>query len=413
MPFMRPRGERAENQILPNFIRPLNDKRAVVGEAVVLECQLEGHPDPVVKWLKDGHDISLCPDYKIEQDGHRHRLIISMVQGADSGRFTAHALNPAGSQQSTCILIVAPAPTPIPGAKSVADSPAPPQTPVGPSAPIFLKELRHQPLLPGARLVLEGRVVAVPNPTVEWLKNGKPLQNYRAQIDHDPVSGICHLTIPQMFPDDVGEYTCRATNVHGEAVTSANWLEYACRATNVHGEAVTSANLLPREQYERWFSDEQQRLTRDRRAAMGGGQQQQQRPPSRGQQQWQQPAGVLRSGNGGGNLSDVDSSWGISESETEPELVALDPRGGGFKPIIRQPLRGLSLTEGTDAILQASIVGTPKPQVAWLKNGRPLQLSGPRMQMSYKGAMALLKINLVNVDDGGEYTVIAENKHGK
>ncbi|GMT09919.1 hypothetical protein PFISCL1PPCAC_1216, partial [Pristionchus fissidentatus] len=250
MPFMRPRGERAENQIHPNFIRPLNDKRAVVGEAVVLECQLEGHPDPVVKWLKDGHDISLCPDYKIEQDGHRHRLVISTVQGADSGRFTAHALNPAGSQQSTCILIVAPAPTPIPGAKSVADSPAPPQTPVGPSAPIFLKELRHQPLLPGARLVLEGRVVAVPNPTVEWLKNGKPLQNYRAKIDHDPVSGICHLTIPQMFPDDVGEYTCKATNVHGEAMTSAN--------------------LLPRETYERWFSDEQQRLTRDRRAAMGG-----------------------------------------------------------------------------------------------------------------------------------------------
>ncbi|GMT09920.1 hypothetical protein PFISCL1PPCAC_1217, partial [Pristionchus fissidentatus] len=127
-------------------------------------------------------------------------------------------------------------------------------------------------------------------------------------------------------------------------------------------------------------------------------------------QQWQQPAAVS---NRGATLSDADSSWGISESETEPELAALDPRGGGFKPIIRQPLRGLRLTEGTDAILQANIVGTPKPQVAWLKNGRPLQLSGPRMQMSYKGAMALLKINLVNVEDAGDYTVIADNRHGK
>uniref|UniRef100_A0A0N4XQN6 I-set domain-containing protein n=1 Tax=Nippostrongylus brasiliensis TaxID=27835 RepID=A0A0N4XQN6_NIPBR len=58
-------------------------------------------------------------------------------------------------------------------------SPAPPQTPVGPSAPIFLKELRHQPLKPSEVMVMEARVAGVPQPQVEWLKNGKPLQNYR------------------------------------------------------------------------------------------------------------------------------------------------------------------------------------------------------------------------------------------
>uniref|UniRef100_A0A1I7XKU6 Ig-like domain-containing protein n=1 Tax=Heterorhabditis bacteriophora TaxID=37862 RepID=A0A1I7XKU6_HETBA len=138
---------------------PLSDKRAVVGERVVLECQVEGHPYPAVKWLKDGNNVSNCPDYEIEEDGHYHRLIMSQVQGADSGRFTAQAANAAGLKQSTCILIVAPAPTPIPGAKNIAVcSPAPPQTPVGPSAPIFLKELRHQPLKPGGLMVMEARV---------------------------------------------------------------------------------------------------------------------------------------------------------------------------------------------------------------------------------------------------------------
>ncbi|PIO68667.1 hypothetical protein TELCIR_09537 [Teladorsagia circumcincta] len=43
-------------------------------------------------------------------------------------------------------------------------SPAPPQTPVGPSAPIFLEELRHQPLKPSEVMVMEARVAGVPHP---------------------------------------------------------------------------------------------------------------------------------------------------------------------------------------------------------------------------------------------------------
>ncbi len=59
----------------------------------------------------------------------------------------------------------------------------------------------------------------------------------------------------------------------------------------------------------------------------------------------------------------MDSSFGVSESETEPELAALDARAPGSAPLVRTGLRGLRLTEGTDAILQASIVGNPKPRV--------------------------------------------------
>ncbi|CAJ0586229.1 unnamed protein product, partial [Mesorhabditis spiculigera] len=388
MPFHRPLGEReAKQQAPPTFVRPLNDKRAVVGERVVLECQTEGHPDPLVKWLKDGHNVSTCPDYLIESDGMKHRLVIENVQGADSGRFTAQALNTAGNKQSTCILIVAPAPTPVPGAKPM-NSPAPPQTPVGPSAPIFLKELRHQPLKPGGAVVFEARVAGQPQPTVEWLKGQKPFQNYRARLEHDVKSGIVSLTIPQMFTDDVGEYTLKASNQHGTAQTQAQ--------------------LLPREQYDRWFTDEQHKLTRDRKQHMlaqsgsGTG-----RPASAALRQ------MAKYGQHG--FSDTESlTWGVSESETEPELAALDPRGApGTRPLLRTPLRGLRLTEGTDAILQASIVGNPKPKIAWYKNGQALVISGPRMQVTYKNSLAVLKVSMVVPEDSGEYTILAENRYGK
>ncbi|CAI5453408.1 unnamed protein product [Caenorhabditis angaria] len=385
MPFKQPLGERdAANRTAPTFIRPLGDKRAVVGEKIVLECQLEGHPDPAVKWLKDGHNVSLCPDYQIEENGMTHRLIIPQVQAADNGRFTAQAANSAGIKQSTCILIVGPAPTPVPGAKSAIASPAPPQTPVGPSAPIFLKDLRHQPLKPGASVTFEARVIAVPQPTIQWLKNGKELQNYRARLEHDTRSGIVSLTIPQMFNDDVGEYTIKANNVHGEAISVAQ--------------------LLPREQYDRWFSNEQTRLTKDRKQGVLS---QAMRPSSVAQKQMAKQGYDTDQGS-------VDLHWAVSESETEPELSALDAKGSpGTKPIVRTPLRGLRLTEGTDAILQANIVGNPKPRIQWFFNNKPYQVSGPRIQMTYKGSLAVLKISMITPDEAGEYTIVSENRFGK
>ena len=68
---------------------------------------------------------------------------------------------------------------------------------------------------------------------------------FRAKVEHDAKTGIISLTIPQMFTDDVGEYTLKATNQHGAAQTSAQ--------------------LLPKDQYDRWFTDEQSKLTRDRK----------------------------------------------------------------------------------------------------------------------------------------------------
>lgn len=47
------------------FFQPLQDKRVVVGQNVLLECQVAGYPDPVVKWLKDDHDVTQCPDYAV------------------------------------------------------------------------------------------------------------------------------------------------------------------------------------------------------------------------------------------------------------------------------------------------------------------------------------------------------------
>src|SRR4051812_18751607 len=111
MPFKTPLGERDGNRVPPTFIRPLQDKRAIIGQQILLECQVEGHPDPMVKWMKEGHNVSQCPDYQvnhadcsavgvanpprvqISQEKNKYRLLIKNSQGSDCGRFTVQAMN--------------------------------------------------------------------------------------------------------------------------------------------------------------------------------------------------------------------------------------------------------------------------------------------------------------------------------
>uniref|UniRef100_A0A9J2P8G8 Ig-like domain-containing protein n=1 Tax=Ascaris lumbricoides TaxID=6252 RepID=A0A9J2P8G8_ASCLU len=451
------------------MFQPLQDKRVIVGQKVALECQVEGHPEPVVKWLKDGQNVTQCPDYEISGNGVKHRLLIPNVQAPDSGRFTIQAMNAAGVKQSSCTLIVAPAPTPIPGVKSIAESPAPPQTPVGPSAPLFLKELKHQPLKPGAQVVLEARVVGNPPPQVEWLKNGSPLKNYRAKTEYNPHTGICLSTIPQMFTDDIDERTCKAndTNGVGESCAHVSYssifyaaTQFAARdvqhcftvfeqwaagcyylATSITDGSTMSnrksqkrgrircslnRNKLNKCDYFEFYIAKVYRPSRtifgtkvvvnlytyDKgagRASITSLSQRRQgarysaiAPPRQQQQRYKPMAAPMW-------------QWLLSESETESELVAaLDTRGIGTAPIIRSPLRGLRLTEGTDAILQCNIVGSPKPRIEWRKDGITMSPTGPpRITMTYRGSLAVLKISMVLPEDTGEYTVLAENNLGR
>lgn len=44
---------------------------------------------------------------------------------------------------------------------------------------------------------------------------------FRAKTEYDTESGICTLTIPQAFADDVGQYSCKASNQMGIAESTA------------------------------------------------------------------------------------------------------------------------------------------------------------------------------------------------
>ena len=60
-------------------------------------------------------------------------------------------------------------------------------------------------------------------------------------------------------------------------------------------------------------------------------------------------------------------------------------------------------------ILPCESAGVPTPTVTWEKNGRPLEIVGPRMELIGSGS---LRINSLKADDHGHYQCIATNVEG-
>ncbi len=76
------------------------DTDAVLGENVVLECSPpKGHPEPLVKWKKNGDNIDLTSAKRIKID-EAGNLVIYKAEKKDQGRYQCTAENIAATKIS-------------------------------------------------------------------------------------------------------------------------------------------------------------------------------------------------------------------------------------------------------------------------------------------------------------------------
>lgn len=106
--------------------------------------------------------------------------------------------------------------------------------------PEFIKKLNDLTVNDGEQLELSVKIRGDPEPQVTWSKNGKvsdtrffqksssimqtffcpqPLSSSEI-LDLKYRGGVATLTINEVFPEDEGEFTCKATNSVGTATTS-------------------------------------------------------------------------------------------------------------------------------------------------------------------------------------------------
>ncbi|XP_051994694.1 myosin light chain kinase, smooth muscle-like isoform X2 [Xyrauchen texanus] len=88
--------------------------------------------------------------------------------------------------------------------------------------PEFSKTPSDLTVLQGSRAKLSCLITGYPDPEMVWLKEGEllELQEGCVTVDYEE-NGSCTLTLDNVSQHQNGLYSCRATNVHGEALCSA------------------------------------------------------------------------------------------------------------------------------------------------------------------------------------------------
>ncbi|KHJ47618.1 immunoglobulin I-set domain protein [Trichuris suis] len=91
----------------PDFISHLISQELCEGEQLCWEVNVSGLPVPVVKWFRNGDEITSCPEFQIINRGNGiHALLVPCVQLEDTGTYTLVAENCSGEARSTADLIV-------------------------------------------------------------------------------------------------------------------------------------------------------------------------------------------------------------------------------------------------------------------------------------------------------------------
>ena len=86
----------------PSYDKRPVDTTTVTGQDVTLNCRVNGAPKPLVKWLKDGQEVTVGPFVINELND----LIIKDVRFADAGHYTCRAENKFNWTQASAALLV-------------------------------------------------------------------------------------------------------------------------------------------------------------------------------------------------------------------------------------------------------------------------------------------------------------------
>ncbi|KAK6021048.1 immunoglobulin I-set domain protein, partial [Ostertagia ostertagi] len=222
----------------PQFTAPLTVQGALeeAGSAH-LQAQFTPIDDPNLKveWLRDGQPIFHSNRYRMVHDFGFAVLDIIHLLAHDTGEYTCRISNQAGEAVSSAPIKVAPSsglilhPQNEQKAKAVSDleeilhrKPEEAVVEVKEAMPVFIEPLSAPVECDeGDRAHFTARYEPLNDNKlqVQWFHDGRPLKTgSRVKTLND--FGFVVLEISPVYPEDSGEYSCRARNLVGEAVTS-------------------------------------------------------------------------------------------------------------------------------------------------------------------------------------------------
>ncbi|CAB3396814.1 unnamed protein product [Caenorhabditis bovis] len=186
----------------PQILKKLEDSEVEEGARFEFAARIEGEPEPVISWLKDGIDVKSNIDYRQEYINGVATLVIEESFIEDTATYTVKATNPGGIAESSAHLVVK--------SRSAMSSAI-----LDEDKPRFVKQIQNVQVNEGTTATLDCVVIGRPEPEVAWFKEEVAVKE--SDRVHLTFSGDhCQMIIENTIPLDSGVYTVRAKNVHGE-----------------------------------------------------------------------------------------------------------------------------------------------------------------------------------------------------
>uniref|UniRef100_A0A1A7XG94 Roundabout, axon guidance receptor, homolog 2 n=1 Tax=Iconisemion striatum TaxID=60296 RepID=A0A1A7XG94_9TELE len=187
----------------PTFLRRPINQVVLEEETVEFRCQVQGDPQPNVRWRKDDIEVPRGR-YEIKYDKDDYVLRVKKTSVNDEGTFTCVAENRVGKLEASATLTVRARPV------------APPQ---------FVIRPRDQIVSQGRTATFPCEAKGNPQPAVFWQKEG----NQNLLFPNQPqqpnsrfsVSPGGDLTISSVQRGDAGYYICQALTVAGSILAKA------------------------------------------------------------------------------------------------------------------------------------------------------------------------------------------------
>lgn len=249
--YKREEVETDEEQACPpRFTVEIADNNEVVeGGPVHFDCRVEPVGDPTMRidWYFNGRPLATGSRVHMLNDFGFIALDIDYAYARDSGEYVCRASNRWGSATTVAkvmcknkkdIIFESQLPDGMTAERlkelergpitiaPAADSPM--------SAPKFITHIQSVTIDEAESLRFECRVEPKEDPRlrIEWFRNGKPLPSgHRFRTVYD--MGFVSLDILYVYPEDSGEYVCRAVNDLGEDTTRAT---VSCKSIKIKSQ---------------------------------------------------------------------------------------------------------------------------------------------------------------------------------
>ncbi|KAK0154830.1 Roundabout 2 [Merluccius polli] len=183
----------------PTFLRRPINQVILEEETVDFRCQVQGDPQPNVRWRKDDVDVPRGR-YEIKYDKDDYVLRVKKASTGDEGTFTCVAENRVGKLEASATLTVR-------------------------AAPQFVIRPRDQIVAQGRMATFPCETKGNPQPAVFWQKEGSQNLLFPNQPQQPnsrfSVSPGGDLTISSVQRSDAGYYICQALTVAGSILAKA------------------------------------------------------------------------------------------------------------------------------------------------------------------------------------------------